>query len=83
MAERSKAADLSSVIFGCVGSNPTSGNFYYTFLLLHSYVKNKKKEMWVRSSVVEHGIADPMVAGSIPVTPFCFVHDIYIYQQKK
>ena len=26
---------------------------------------------WVRSSVVEHGIADPMVAGSIPVTPFC------------
>ncbi len=24
---------------------------------------------WVRSSVVEHGIADPMVAGSIPVTP--------------
>ncbi len=39
MAERSKAADLSSVIFGCVGSNPTSGNFYYTFL----YVKKKKK----------------------------------------
>ena len=26
--------------------------------------------IWVRSSVVEHGIADPMVAGSIPVTPF-------------
>ena len=25
MAEWSKAADLSSVIFGCVGSNPTSG----------------------------------------------------------
>ena len=24
----------------------------------------------MRSSVVEHGIADPMVAGSIPVTPF-------------
>ena len=27
MAEWSKAADLSSVIFGCVGSNPTSGKF--------------------------------------------------------
>ena len=25
MAERSKAVDLSSIIFGCVGSNPTSG----------------------------------------------------------
>ena len=24
---------------------------------------------WVCSSVVEHGIADPMVAGSIPVAP--------------
>ncbi len=38
--------------------------------------------MWVRSSVVEHGIADPMVAGSIPVSPFCFVHDIYISTKK-
>ena len=28
MAEWSKAADLSSVIFGCVGSNPTSGKAY-------------------------------------------------------
>ncbi len=28
MAEWSKAADLSSVIFGCVGSNPTSGKIY-------------------------------------------------------
>ncbi len=72
MAERSKTADLSSVIFGCVGSNPTSGNFSYTFLLLLLYVKKKKKKKCVRSSVVEHGIADPMVAGSIPVTPFCF-----------
>ncbi len=26
MAEWSKAADLSSVIFGCVGSNPTECN---------------------------------------------------------
>ena len=25
------------------------------------------------SSVVEHGIADPMVAGSIPVTPFLYI----------
>ncbi len=33
MAERSKAADLSSVIFGCVGSNPTSGNSYYNFFV--------------------------------------------------
>ena len=29
MAEWSKAADLSSVIFGCVGSNPTSGIFFF------------------------------------------------------
>ena len=29
MAEWSKAADLSSVIFGCVGSNPTSGTFLF------------------------------------------------------
>ena len=29
---------------------------------------------WVCSSVVEHGIADPMVAGSIPVTPFLNLH---------
>ena len=28
---------------------------------------------WVRSSVVEHGIADPMVAGSIPVTPSLYM----------
>ena len=33
--------------------------------------------MWVCSSVVEHGIADPEVAGSIPVAPF--VNKIYIY----
>ncbi len=72
MAERSKAANLSSVIFGCVGSNPTSGNFYYNSFVITFVCKKKKKEMWVRSSVVEHGIADPMVAGSIPVTPFCF-----------
>ncbi len=30
MAEWSKAADLSSVIFGCVGSNPTSGIYFHT-----------------------------------------------------
>ena len=37
MAEWSKAADLSSVIFGCVGSNPTSGNLFISFesKLLH------------------------------------------------
>ena len=29
MAEWSKAADLSSVIFGCVGSNPTSGIMHF------------------------------------------------------
>ena len=33
--------------------------------------------IWVRSSVVEHGIADPMVAGSIPVTPFRYIECIY------
>ena len=37
---------------------------------------------WVCSSVVEHGIADPMVAGSIPVAPltyfFYFIINIII-----
>ena len=28
MAERSKATDSSSVLFGGVGSNPTSGNHF-------------------------------------------------------
>ena len=30
MAERSKAVDLSSIISGCVGSNPTSGTHTLT-----------------------------------------------------
>ena len=33
MAERSKAADLSSVIFGCVGSNPTSSKIIITVVM--------------------------------------------------
>ena len=33
MAEWSKAADLSSVIFGCVGSNPTSGTYNYNIFV--------------------------------------------------
>ena len=41
------------------GSNPVKVAF-----------DNRRIINWVRSSVVEHGIADPMVAGSIPVTPF-------------
>ena len=28
MAERSKAVDLSSIIFGCAGSNPAGDIFY-------------------------------------------------------
>ena len=38
--------------------------------------------IWVRSSVVEHGIADPMVAGSIPVTPFRYIECIYPRQSR-
>ena len=30
MAEWSKAVDLSSIIYGCVGSNPTSGTHIHT-----------------------------------------------------
>ena len=37
MAEWSKAADLSSVIFGCVGSNPTSGIRNYIFCCINNY----------------------------------------------
>ena len=33
LAEWSKAVDLSSIIFGCVGSNPTSGITKYFFIL--------------------------------------------------
>ena len=68
MAERSKAADLSSVIFGCVGSNPTASNNIYILYIMR-----------VRSSVVEHGIADPMVTGSIPVVPFYNIILLLIY----
>ncbi len=39
------------------GSNPVT-------VVIFIYIK-----LWVCSSVVEHGIADPMVAGSIPVAP--------------
>ena len=45
------------------GSNPSALSSFST---LDSMITST----WVRSSVVEHGIADPMVAGSIPVTPF-------------
>ena len=40
MAERSKAVDLSSSLFGGVGSNPTSSKnklFYYYFLLIYLF----------------------------------------------
>jgi hypothetical protein len=33
---------------------------------------------WVRSSVVEHGIADPMVTGSNPVVPLIFHKQILV-----
>ena len=45
MAERSKAADLSSVIFGCVGSNPTSSRelIFFSFAYAHTRPKPKPK----------------------------------------
>lgn len=43
MAERSKAADLSSVIYGCVGSNPTSG---ILFIFLSRGATGKKKKIY-------------------------------------
>lgn len=42
MAEWSKAADLSSVIFGCVGSNPTECNIQCQY---------KKKYIFVTPTV--------------------------------
>ena len=48
------------------GSNPVK----VVFLLINDNDDSETNIIyWVRSSVVEHGIADPMVAGSIPVTP--------------
>ena len=38
MAERSKAADLSSVISGCVGSNPTSGKHNIYIFIYYIYI---------------------------------------------
>ena len=52
MAEWSKAADSSSVIFGCVGSNPTSGIYIYLWAHL--------------AQTVERWPFKPMVVGSIP-----------------
>ena len=35
---------------------------------------------WVRSSVVEHGIADPRVTGSNPVVPSFFYYYYFFFQ---
>ncbi len=43
MAEWSKAADLSSVIFGCVGSNPTSGKQSTSFF----YLSEEETGIWL------------------------------------
>ncbi len=45
----SKAVDLSSSLFGGVGSNPTSSNIYYnnSFYLSHLVISNDKKNMKV------------------------------------
>ena len=45
MAEWSKAVDLRSTIFGCVGSNPTRRNYNLTEMSLNfsNHFLNKKK----------------------------------------
>ena len=62
VAQLDSALDFESN--GC-GFESRQGCFIKRMLYIYIYI-------WVRSSVVEHGIADPMVAGSIPVTPFTF-----------
>ena len=59
MAEWSKAADLSSVIFGCVGSNPTSGKSLYS----HAIVLYRT--LW--RNWIARWTSNPTVAGSNPV----------------
>ncbi len=70
-----KAADLSSVIFGCVGSNPTSGISH----ILSARV----------AQLVEHWSNKPTVAGSIPVVSIIkyirifmayLSHSVYVYK---
>ncbi len=62
-----------------VSSNLTGVDIYiYIYNLFFIYTHTRIYKIWVRSSVVEHGIADPMVAGSIPVTPFFYIF-IYIH----
>ena len=39
-------------------------------------------QSWVLSSAVEHGIADPAVAGSIPAVPF-FLHQNHSFNSSK
>ena len=70
MAERSKATDSSSVLFGGVSSNLTES------IILHLL------DFWTYSSVVEHGIADPMVTGSIPVMSLLSILRTYFSKQK-
>ena len=46
MAERSKAVHLSCILFGGVGSNPTSAKyfFYILYFILFYFIKKKKKK---------------------------------------
>ncbi len=47
MGEWSKAADLSCVIFGCVGSNLTSGIYIYIYIFLTRIkIYNNNMTLW-------------------------------------
>ena len=52
-------------------------NSFFFFAIKNSF------DSTVFSSAVEHGIADPVVAGSIPAAPFCFLTTKYVLFENK
>ena len=72
MAEWFKALVLGTSLCGGVGSNPTPVIDFFAWRLMNGYHCQSTGAVegnWVLSSVVEHRIADPVVAGSIPAAP--------------
>ena len=74
MAERSKAVDLSSIISGCVGSNPTSST---TNILIYINIIIIQLHIFYAfvAQTAEHLPCKQRVTGSIPVGGFQFVSD--------
>ena len=74
MAERSKAADLSSVISGCAGSNPASSN-NYIYLFIYYY---KIWRYWCSGSA--YLLPKQMTGVRVLVVAAYYYMYIYIYK---